>query len=391
MNKILIVNKSYALGGIETALNNMVSTLKEIYDVDLLLYFPHGPLKDKTPDGINLIKSNPYIEALGMSFSECMKKGNLQQKGFRIFSTVWTKLFNNEVPINIALKHQKRLVGYDLAIAYHHEADKKVVTSGFTRFIDSCVDAKKKLAWIHYDPDKAKIDEKFNDQFYAKMDGIVCVSKSVKEKFIKYHPALKDKIQVCYNFLNYNSIYQQSEEQSCIQFKEENINLFSACRLTKEKAIPRGITAIAPILRKYPNVKWYIAGDGPENDEIQNKIKSEGLESNILLLGHVNNPYPYMRNADVLMSVSYHEAAPMVYLEAIAFDTFVLSTPISSAFEILPPNDSVITDENSEKGIYKALNRILNDQPKLLMRRNHQIVHKNNSKQLKQFKQIAEI
>ena len=38
MKKILIVNKSFAVGGIQTALSNMLTYLSDKYDIDLLVF-----------------------------------------------------------------------------------------------------------------------------------------------------------------------------------------------------------------------------------------------------------------------------------------------------------------------------------------------------------------
>ena len=390
MKRILLVNKSFALGGIETALNNMTSNLVDSYKIDLLLFYPEGPLKNGLPSNVNIIKPSMYVEALGMPFVYCLKHGSFRQKIFRLFATIWTKLFSNRFPIKLALKYQAKLSGYDLAIAYHHETDKHTVTSGFTRLIDNCVEADRKVAWIHYDPDKVSFDESYNEPFYLKMDKIVCVSNSVKSKFVDKHPLLADKTIVCYNFLNYERIYNLSDMNYDIGFSSVNINLFSACRLTPEKGIPRAIIATSEIFRRNTYLKWYIAGDGKEREEIERIIHEEKLEKSIFLIGHVDNPYVYIRNADVLMVVSYHEAAPMVYLEAKAFDTCILSTEISSAREILTDKEKHIICENSSEGIIRALNLIIRNKAKIKEYRKRVIQRRNNAIQLKQISSIFE-
>jgi glycosyltransferase involved in cell wall biosynthesis len=108
------------------------------------------------------------------------------------------------------------------------------------------------------------------------------------------------------------------------------------------------------VFQQHPEVMWYIAGDGPEREAIEQEIQSHGLQDQVILLGNLSNPYPYMRNADLLMNLSYHEAAPMVFLEANALSTPVFATETSSARELLEGYPCSIICENSEQGIYKA-------------------------------------
>ena len=99
---------------------------------------------------------------------------------------------------------------------------------------------------------------------------------------------------------------------------------------------------------------WFIAGDGAERANIEMAIKTDGLEEYIHLIGAQSNPYPYMRNADLVLNVSFHEAAPMVFFESRALGTPVFATRTVSAEELLCNQvDSFICD-NSEAGLCEA-------------------------------------
>ena len=41
---------------------------------------------------------------------------------------------------------------------------------------------------------------------------------------------------------------------------------------------------------------WYVVGDGPEREEIEKKNKEMDLTDSISFLGHLENPYPVMKN-----------------------------------------------------------------------------------------------
>lgn len=336
MKKILIVSKALDIGGIESALINMANELQKHYQVDLLLYNPAGDLMKRLQENIGIIAPCWQLKALGMPLKEVLHSRNVKMILYRILVTAWTKMVSNRIPVAMAAHCQNKLTGYDIAIAYHQEMGRHTVASGFSRIVDRCVEAKQKLAWLHYDSAAIDLDSAFNNPFYQKMDRIVCVSQSLKDRFAARFPKLSHKTDWCYNFLEYDTLYDRSMEKQNIFYPPENRICFCACRLAKEKALVRAIHCLAPVFREHGEWLWYIAGEGPERGNIEEAIMEEQLGSQVILLGNQTNPYPYIKNADLLMNLSYHEASPMVFREAIALGTPVLATKTSSAVEMLP-------------------------------------------------------
>lgn len=363
--RILFINSFLGIGGIQTSLINMANKLCDDYQVDLLLYHPEGPLKNSLDARVNIITPCWALKALGMSVSEAIKSKNLFIVLFKVLGSIWARFFDNRLPIWIATLLQKKLSGYDLAIAFRPETRKKMLCSGFVRVLCRCTQAKTKIAWIHYDAKTLDNDSKFNAKYYESVDKIVGVSASVAEAFASVHPKLKDKTDYCYNFFEYEKINQKSVLKQEIEFPENELICFSACRFSVGKGIVRGIKAFAPVFREHKDVLWYIAGDGPEKENIENAIKEENLEGRIILLGRQSNPYPYMKNSDLYLSLSYHEAAPMVYMEAKALHVPVFSTETSSSYEMLKDGVEDFICENSEEGIRNKFSEMMNDRQKI--------------------------
>ena len=354
MKKILLVNESFGLGGIQSSMVNMANELSAYYDVDIFLYHPEGIMKNRINNRVRVLEPSWRLRTLCESFGEVFRTKSLKRITYKVFASVWTKLFTNRLPIRIALKHQKKMSGYDLAISYRQEQWKKSVASGFVRVVDECVDAKSKVAWIHFDSNVIDLDSSYNNKFYLRMDKIICVSRSLMESFAKNNPVLCNKVDYCYNFILYDEIKEKSNEKQQIEYDKGCFICFSACRLSSEKALVRAIDAMAETFRKHEDLRWYIAGDGPEREAIENSIKKRNLEKQIVLLGNQSNPYPYFKNADITINVSYHEAAPMVFLESKALGTPVFATETVSARELLNDQlDSFVCD-NSAEGIADA-------------------------------------
>ncbi len=366
MKKILIVNKSFDLGGIQSSMINMANVLNQYYQVDLFVFNPTGVLLERLDKEIKIIKPSWRIECLGMSLKQAFSTKSVKRIAFKIFSILWSKIFDNRLPVNIAIKHQMEIGDYDLAISYHQEQRKNASVSGFSRVVDKCVNADKKIAWMHFDSNTVNLDGAFNNQFYEKMDKIVFVSKSLMQNFNQQYPLFKDKTDYCYNFMLYDVIKEKSLAKQQVEFPEDKFICFSACRLTAVKAIPRAIIALKDVFKKYTDVVWYIAGDGSERDAINNLINAYELQDQIILMGNQSNPYPYIKNSDLLINVSYNEAAPVTFFESKALGTPVFATETVSAGELLNHDVDSFICPNSEDGISVGFERLISNRQLVL-------------------------
>jgi len=80
----------------------------------------------------------------------------------------------------------------------------------------------------------------------------------------------------------------------------------------------------------------------PSNPELVKLIKKFGLEEKVEILGFKTNPYPYIKNAKILLLSSEREGLPTVLIEAL-----ILGTPIVSTDCVSGPSE-ILTGELSE-------------------------------------------
>jgi len=116
---------------------------------------------------------------------------------------------------------------------------------------------------------------------------------------------------------------------------------------------------------RYVDATLMIVGDGPEHSHLQSIAREAGVQSRVVLVGHVEDIRPYYHAADVfvLPSVARSEAFGIVQLEAMACRKPIVNTNIPTAVPgvsldgvsgfTVPPADPV--------ALAKALNRLLND------------------------------
>lgn len=76
------------------------------------------------------------------------------------------------------------------------------------------------------------------------------------------------------------------------------------------------IHAMQKIVKEYPDAILFIAGNGPEKENLENEIKLCGLENNVKMLGYCTHLQDYQHICDVLVSCSYREGLPLNIVES---------------------------------------------------------------------------
>ena len=112
--------------------------------------------------------------------------------------------------------------------------------------------------------------------------------------------------------------------------KKEKIDLdnfyLSVGRLTKQKNFMFLCRAFKEIVKENSKVKLVIAGDGEEENEIKNFISENNLKNNIILLGYIDNIYPYFKNSKGFILSSLWEDPGFVLVEASYCRTPILTS-----------------------------------------------------------------
>ncbi|MBP1745098.1 MAG: glycosyltransferase, partial [Firmicutes bacterium] len=105
--------------------------------------------------------------------------------------------------------------------------------------------------------------------------------------------------------------------------------------------------------------------DGPDSGWLKEKAAEEGLGEILVFEGHKDNPYPYMRHADVFVLTSRYEAQGMAVTESLIAGTPVIVTDYEEAFEFVQNGHNGIITVNSTDGVYAAVKDMLLHREKL--------------------------
>jgi glycosyltransferase involved in cell wall biosynthesis len=102
--------------------------------------------------------------------------------------------------------------------------------------------------------------------------------------------------------------------------RDERIVLLSACTLIRTKGIDLNLKALKILTERYRNLIYYIIGDGPEKNNLQELVRALDLENYVEFCGTLTHGdvLKYMAKCNIFTMPSWQETFGLVYLEAMA-------------------------------------------------------------------------
>ena len=135
--------------------------------------------------------------------------------------------------------------------------------------------------------------------------------------------------------------------------------------MTPRKGVDRAIRAVAAAQSHGLPMILHVVGDGPMRQDLESLAQELGMGETVIFHGEMGNPYPYIKQADLFLLTSYHEAAPMVIEEARCLGVPVLSTEIISTKEMVTEAEAGWVCDNDQQALNEALCRVAADREAL--------------------------
>ena len=164
MKKIIIVNNNMKIGGVQKSLYNLLWSIDTVneYDVTLLLFSKSGEYAENLPESIKIIEPKGLFRYLGKSQGEYKK--NICAALLRGLFALIARVFGREFALRLMLASEPKLEeSYDCAISFLHNGRKKTFYGGTQDYVLKCINAGKKVAFIHGDYRSCGADHKANN------------------------------------------------------------------------------------------------------------------------------------------------------------------------------------------------------------------------------------
>lgn len=259
---------------------------------------------------------------------------------------------------------------YRLFIKGKYDTEVAFIEGYATRIVSGSTNPKsKKIAWVHIDLEQnhwtkiAYQSSSEEQKVYKFYDKIIGVSKSVENVTRKMFPSCKEYTYI-YNPVDANAIRILAETNIKKKNNRKKSLTFVTCgRLVPQKGYIRLLKIMLCLKDEgfSENFKLIIIGDGEEKEILKSFIYQNNLSENIELTGYKDNPYTIMKEADCFICSSVAEGFSLVILEAMILGLAVISTNCSGPNELLGNSEYGLLVENSDKGLYDGIKRVLTD------------------------------
>jgi glycosyltransferase involved in cell wall biosynthesis len=192
-------------------------------------------------------------------------------------------------------------------------------------------------------PNREPSMAKFEKLFWRVPDRLVCVAEKQKSSICDYYKIPEKRISTVWNGVDL--ISEGNKSEIIDKYKEKGKVVIGCVNTLIEQKGMFDLIEVCKILKnKIPDkFVFLIAGDGPLRTKLENKIRNDGLQEHIHLLGWVEKASAViLPNVDIFYQPSLWEAMSMVLLEAMAAKKAIVTTSVGETPKII---------NNKEQGI----------------------------------------
>jgi glycosyltransferase involved in cell wall biosynthesis len=140
----------------------------------------------------------------------------------------------------------------------------------------------------------------------------------------------------------------------------------SAGRLFPVKRFDTFIEIARQVCRQKKQMRFVIAGEGPERQKLETLIAEYGLTGQVHLMGHVDHMQEFYNRLDLYTNTSMHEGTPMSILEAMANKLPIIAFDVAGLREIITNNADGFTIPQGDNAQFVSRIVELMDRPKQL-------------------------
>ncbi len=358
--KIIFVHLALWLGGIETALVNMLNMMDyDKYDVTCLIVsaYDDGLASRITPQcklyRIDREKALSFEEKYQFNWlyklSEKPSVTTSKLKMFRWRCMGSVRFIENILYINYA-KRLMHGLSFDTAIIFSGKVAELTIKA---------INAKKYISFYHY----SDMRHVYHDQIgYKRSSTIVAVSNNLAVRLKEYMPEYRKKIIAIHNLADIAYIRKKAQEDITEKFESENFNIVTCGRLVDDKGMDLAVDACQQLVKLgFGQIRWWIIGEGLEHKKLLKIISDRNMGKYIKLLGSKENPYPYMAQCNLYVQSSRIEAFGLTILEAMIIGCPVISTCTDGGKELIEDGVNGMLCSCSSEGISDAILSLLID------------------------------
>lgn len=299
-------------GGVSKSMSSLLNTIDtERFDVDCFILAPQGIFMNSIPKGINII-SDKRTALLFSNFPKnilvLIKSGYILDSFLRIIAAFFM-LFNKGIGGWILSRRIKKIdTSYDLAVDYNGQHQ--------LYYLIDCIKSTKKVTFFHSDYAKWDYYYKMDKKYMPKADYIFTISDKCVQSLVDFFPEQESKIQLFENISSAALIQKMASEIVTNPLTVHCSTIITIGHVCEAKGTSLAIKAAKILKEKGTSFKWYFVGANDSQSFYEKLINENKLQAHIVFLGLRANPYPYIKQADILVHPSQFEGKSIALDEA---------------------------------------------------------------------------
>lgn len=325
MKKILFTIGRLDNGGVAKSLLSLLSVIdKQKYDISLLVVGSnHGHLSE-VPKGVK-IYTDPvlsYVDAGVAGLILLLKRGRLFLMLGSILRLVvsqlnrgWGGLLLSKLMPVITEEYYDLIVDYNGQQMLYYMVDK--------------LNGKKKISFFHNDYKKWAYYQSVDKRYYPKVDAVFTISPLCVQSMKDVFPEISHKVYLMENISNVSQIREKANER--IDFKRSHqYMIISVGHITKRKGSDIALNVARKLKETGFDFEWLFIGEVHNDYNYEEFINENHLSGHVKMLGPINNPYPYVKEADIFVQLSRFEGKSLSLDEAKILEKPIVVTNFSS-------------------------------------------------------------
>jgi glycosyltransferase involved in cell wall biosynthesis len=242
---------------------------------------------------------------------------------------------------NIIAKPMGRVLGVPAIVSHDHTNDRLRVENRLVFWLD-----------------------RWANQF---ADGFLAVSETCRKFLIEAEGVAPEKIRLVANAIDTEryrpGVWERSAVRQELGLKPDDVVLAGIGRLNPQKNFALLLEVVAEL--KQPDLRVVLAGTGPEEAYLQERVAELRLSEQVRFLGYVADTRKVYGAADVLVITSRFEGLPMTLLEAMSSGVPVVAAALDGIMEVIESGrNGWLVKPGDRAGFVAAVREALEDEPK---------------------------
>ena len=321
--KILFVISRFLDGGIDTILVEYLKNICKYTDYEVSLAI--GMRMEGHEVFLNRIPSQVKVHYLVESDKLVgYKVGKLDNKK-NFWYSIYDEIVLNPIRRNVKTRNLKRLAkGKDVVVDFDCCASSSM---------SSLPKGVLKITWFHFSIEKYIENSNTNKwrlyKKFSQYDKIVLIADGMRNEANAMFPSLRRKFCRIYNALDVEILKVRSNE-TIEESRIEKPYILAVERLEESQ---KDVTSLIKAYKKLSNEidktklpRLYVLGEGASHEKLANLIDELELNEQIILMGFVQNPYPWIKNARFIVHSAKYEGLPTALSEGLLLGKFAIST-----------------------------------------------------------------